>query len=68
MKTVTCKRCLQPTTRNKKNGVHPNMDECFTALAKVIVELGINMQQLKQSSALNAQAASAALYVANLSR
>ena len=68
MKTVTCKRCLQPTTRNKKNGVHPNVDECFSAMAKVIVELGMNMQQLKRASALNAQAASAALYVANLSR
>ena len=68
MKTVTCKRCGLPTARNKKNYIHPTLDECVGAMSLALSKLHEQMQQVKRSTALNAQAASAALYVANLSR
>jgi hypothetical protein len=65
MKSVTCKICKLPTTRNKKHSKHPTLEECIIALGKVVAD----QEQILIAYGVGIRSAhsmaSAVLYVAN---
>lgn len=65
MKSVTCKICKLPTTRNKKNSKHITLEECIIALGKRVAD----QEQISIARGVGIRAAHVAaadaLYMAN---